>query len=237
MRSLCTICSKPTIGRGFCKNHYRAFMKYGDATYRSNFRGTSFQERFTVDKTTGCWMWIAGASSEGYGVMLFEGEKKAHRVSWIIHNGSIPTGLHVLHKCDTPACVNPKHLFLGTHQDNMADLRCKGRARGAVGEANHGAVLNKEQVLKIMTDSRTEDALAAAYGVSRETVNNIRNGRSWKHLFTVELKAARQATRSRRLSETERLSIAVDPRTQVVIAKEYGVTQGFVSAIKREFYK
>lgn len=86
----------------------------------------------------GCWLWIAGGDSEtGYGRIRVGGRgtkhEVAHRVSWELTNGPIPEGLWVLHHCDTPRCVRPDHLYLGTVQDNNADRVARGRS--ATGEA------------------------------------------------------------------------------------------------------
>ena len=75
-----------------------------------------------------CWFWQKHKDRDGYGRIKFRGEMSlAHRVSYLIHRGPIPTGKCVLHKCDTPDCVNPNHLFIGTQADNMADMHNKGR--------------------------------------------------------------------------------------------------------------
>jgi hypothetical protein len=74
-----------------------------------------------------CWLWTAALDDKGYGMFKLDGwMQKAHRVSWMIANGDA-NGLGVLHRCDTPACVNPRHLFLGNHSDNMKDCAAKGR--------------------------------------------------------------------------------------------------------------
>jgi hypothetical protein len=99
-----------------------------------------FSEKYLVCEKTGCWIWAEGKWSDGYGQFGYSIDKdtwkpiRAHRASWIIHRGAIPNDLWVLHKCDTPLCVNPEHLFLGTNQDNMDDMMAKGR--GTVGLKN-----------------------------------------------------------------------------------------------------
>jgi hypothetical protein len=92
------------------------------------------EERFfeKVVKTDGCWVWLGSKGRRGYGALhvIVNGVRQmmgAHRISWTIHNGPIPAGLFVCHKCDNPQCTNPDHLFLGDGRDNMRDCAAKGR--------------------------------------------------------------------------------------------------------------
>jgi len=91
-----------------------------------------FEQKYITEPNTGCWIWIAALNNRGYGIIgrgaRQDGPEPAHRISWELAYGPIPEGLHVLHKCDNPPCVNPHHLFLGTHGDNMRDSVIKGRA-------------------------------------------------------------------------------------------------------------
>lgn len=90
----------------------------------------TLEERFwdKVKKTENCWLWKGAVNNKGYGkIGLGHGWVLAHRVSWILHNGDIPNKLFVLHSCDTPGCVNPDHMSLGTQAENLADMWSKGR--------------------------------------------------------------------------------------------------------------
>lgn len=132
---------------------------------------------------SGCLEWKAGKSS-GYGRFRNGGRMMfAHRVSYELHHGAIPDGLHVLHRCDNPACVNPSHLFLGTHAENMADKSSKERQ--ARGERNGIAKLSAADVLAIRASGGiTQRSLAREYGVSQAQIWRLLVGKQWTHLTT-----------------------------------------------------
>jgi hypothetical protein len=87
---------------------------------------TEFFDSFEILEAEECWLWHGRSGPGGYGWLR---SLRAHRVSWELFLGPIPFGQHVLHRCDSPPCVNPGHLFLGTHEENMADKIAKGRHR------------------------------------------------------------------------------------------------------------
>lgn len=111
-------------------------------------RYLSASDRFwmRVTKTDGCWLWVGKLDSAGYGKLRVNNiATKAHRYSYQIHNGEIPEGYFVCHKCDNPACVNPSHLFVGTIVDNNKDRAMKGRT--AKGDKS-GSRLHPEKLIR-----------------------------------------------------------------------------------------
>ena len=136
-----------------------------------------------------CWLWTA-AVVMNYGHFtcddrLPSGHKKgvkAHRFSWALANGPIPDGLHILHKCNVQLCVNPKHLYAGTHTDNMADRARAGHAPDLRGERSGMARLTNAQVAEIRKRLGKERSrsIAADYGVAEQTISDIRHGHTWK---------------------------------------------------------
>lgn len=144
--------------------------------------------KYIPEPMSGCWLWEGAHRKNEYGTMWNgKAHENSHRLSYRLLVGPIPDGLWVLHRCDNPACINPDHLFVGTQSDNLKDCVRKGRHHPASlkGIANHKAKLTEAQVLEIRQIPRVMGALAKAakiYGVPRERLCAIRNGRGWKHL-------------------------------------------------------
>jgi hypothetical protein len=139
-----------------------------------------FNDRWMPEPFSGCWLWT-GTVNGKYGQMSLGHRLReyAHRTSWKLHVGGIPQGRFVLHRCDTPLCVNPEHLFLGTLLDNARDCISKGRRASFQGEFNSQSKLNEAQVSQIRHDPRTQREIAADYGVDRSTISYIQNHKTW----------------------------------------------------------
>lgn len=130
-----------------------------------------------------CWPWLAAVSSKGYGRFWDPCSglnMRTNRFAWEQAHGQIPTGLQVLHRCDNPTCVNPRHLFLGTNDDNVRDKVEKGRQ--IRGERNGKSVLREWQVAMIRESPLSGRVLARQFGVARTTIRLIRRGHTWRHV-------------------------------------------------------
>lgn len=129
-----------------------------------------FEAKYIPEPMSGCWLWMGGLNTDGYGTFHFELRKApAHRASWEIHCGSVPEGLYVLHKCDVPCCVNPDHLFLGTQKDNIQDCIKKGR-RGKV---------PRKIAEEIRNSTETISKLAAKFGLKEDRALALKEGRRY----------------------------------------------------------
>jgi len=144
-----------------------------------------FADKWEAVTETGCWLWNASLNKTGYGQLNSGGRGRpllAHRVSWELKHGPIPEGMCALHKCDTPACCNPDHLFLGTKAENMADMIAKGRAKHPRGRETHNARLTESDVRAIRAATDSNLAVATRFGVHPTHVCQIKKRRKWAHV-------------------------------------------------------
>lgn len=135
-----------------------------------------------TDNEDDCWLWTGAQDGRGYGKLTDVGgvDYKATRLLWTLLHGPIPHGLVVCHACDTPACVNPKHLFLGTQADNMRDAAKKRRLQH--GERRWNAKLTADDVRYIRGSTEPLKVLSARFGVTEGTISWIRHGHTWQHI-------------------------------------------------------
>ena len=145
-----------------------------------------FDRSWIPEPNSGCWIWIKEINIQtGYGVLITQYKRtrkknSAHRISWMLYRGPIPDGLHVLHRCDTRCCVNPEHLFLGTNNDNIRDMRsknrhCKGESAGLV-------KLTESAVREIRGSKEHYASLADKFHVAPLTVWDVIHNKTWRHI-------------------------------------------------------
>lgn len=143
-----------------------------------------FEGLYTPVPATGCWLWTGSVNRGGYGKTKVDRKHiTAHRWSWILHKGDIPDGLHVLHRCDVPACVNPDHLFIGTNQDNVDDRQRKDRQGKFVPIPKR--VLTDEQVKEIRMLKGTMKIvdIAKKFNIDHPRVSRIHNNKIYAHVI------------------------------------------------------
>jgi hypothetical protein len=184
-------CERDAVSKGYCDKHYRRLLKRGDVNDHGSRKvddGNAverFHQKYEIDES-GCWLWTGGTRPNSKGVPYprhWTDDRKsigAHRFSFELVRGAIPKGMYVCHKCDTPLCVNPDHLFVGTHHDNMRDMVQKKRSFTGRGENKKGlAKLTNQQADQIRKMDISHQKLATMFGVSATTIGRIKSRESY----------------------------------------------------------
>ena len=189
---LCKVdgCDRKRTALGLCHKHYHRKRNGISLTAKGRYERT-LEERFNekVDKGESyllwqdCWLWTASKNEYGYGKIMADGKvKHAHRVAYELYVAPIPDGMLVCHHCDNPSCVNPEHLYIGSHSENIQDRDERGRTQR--GETHVRAKLTEVDVLKIrsLCKVRTRRRLGKMFGVSYGTISCVINRQTWKHI-------------------------------------------------------
>ncbi len=188
MHKVCThsSCIRRLYARGYCTRHYARLLKYNDVNKLGYYKNSleTFHAKYIIDDITQCWIWIGFKNPKKYGYFSIENKKVlTHRFSYEQFIGRIPHEMCVLHECDTPSCVNPKHLFLGTHADNVQDKINKKRQ--AIGEKNGKSKLTIEDIkaikrhlhLKILSIVE----ISYIFNVTATCIHYIKKNLTWNH--------------------------------------------------------
>lgn len=144
-----------------------------------------FNSNYEIVTESGCWIWTGCKVKAGYGTI---GKSYMHRYSYELHQGRIPDGMHVCHQCDMPDCVNPDHLFIGTHRDNHEDKISKGRSSGGSmkGEDHPSVKLSEADIINIRAIYKycniSQTRLSNIYKMSQSHISSIISGKSWGHI-------------------------------------------------------
>lgn len=143
-----------------------------------------FMAKVSPEPMTGCWLWMGSAYTKGYGTIWYIDRLwAAHRLAYTWWRGAIPAGMQVCHWCDTPACVNPDHLWLGTHRANMADRNHKKRQWRPAGELAPKAKLTNVEAMSARERNRlgeSEFVLAAEYGLHVKSMRRVLRGQVYR---------------------------------------------------------
>lgn len=181
----CSICGQKHYARGLCSKHYEYARAHGEFTKLRYTGHLPLKERLAAfskkSDDSGCILWTAHRSAAGYGRIGVGGTVLlAHRVAYELTYGPIPESLFVCHHCDTPACINSSHLFLGTNAENTQDKVMKNRQ--LKGETVPNSFLTEAEVLAIRADRRRQTEIAEQYKISISHVSLLRRGQEWRHL-------------------------------------------------------
>lgn len=212
------------------------------------------EKRVKIDPVSNCWIWQLTLGKDGYGKAKRRGQTiRAHRLSYLTFCGDIPSNLFVCHRCDTPACVNPSHLWIGTHFENELDKTNKGRRSPSPaithpetipkGEQASASVLNAKQVEEVYVlgmQNMLAKEIKAKLGlkVSESAICRILNGATWKHLKLAEKHGVPKPQNIGERNPTARLTaekvrfIRLSELPSPELAKKFNVDVGTIYAVK-----
>ena len=142
-----------------------------------------FSEKYQIDPRTGCWNWTACKDKHGYGHISLGGKHGghalAHRVSYEIHVGQIPDGMGMLHSCDNPACVNPRHLRPGTQVDNVRDMEARQRGN------NYGkrklSTAQVTEIRRLIAAGEKQCVIARKFSIGESHITRIKKATAWRN--------------------------------------------------------
>lgn len=173
-------CGKKHKAKGYCIAHYLRFKRYGDPTKvgMKNRRGIPMPKRFwsyvEKGKSNECWQWTGTPMNNGYGRIKVDGKMvAAHRYAYELEHGPIPSGLQVLHNCYNKLCVNPSHLRIGTHADNMRDWDHTGDrlCNAVVPDCVVADVIRRYEIGGETQGNLAKELTAAGWPVDRKTIS------------------------------------------------------------------
>lgn len=181
----CTVdgCSNKHRSKGLCSAHYSRMLKHGNLNVL--FIVKNDRERLianTLTNENGCYVWRK-SKYNGYGKTVLKGVlMAAHRASWIVFKGDIPSGMQVNHKCHNRACINVDHLYIGNQKQNMDDMYSAKREVVLKGSSHGGAKINEKIALEIFNRKGFARQIAKDFGVSETLVYSIKKKKNWKHI-------------------------------------------------------
>lgn len=208
-------------------------------------------KKVNIGKLDECWKWNQYTDRDGYGTFYFDGQSaKAHRYVYELYNGPILKGHCICHICDNPSCLNPTHLFMGTHLENMNDMKQKKRSRNSLGELNTNTCLSESEIIYVfdlVLNNKIhfkQEIIEINPKFSYNIIKNILDGRNWKDTTSKYTKyewefikdtLAGYITRSD--VEKIKYDMIVNKKTNIEIEQDYGITRWTASKIRNNKHK
>lgn len=177
-------CNENHVAFGYCSKHYTRLRRYGDPLF-PGLKGGGKPRKIDFKVDNDCFVITSHRLNEwGYAEIMLQGTtKKIHRHVYEQCFGEIPKGLVIRHKCDNPSCINPEHLEIGTHQDNVNDMI--SRNRQAKGSKKPKSKLTEKDVVEIkylLLEGKTNRSIAKKYRIDESIISEIKHNKAWKHV-------------------------------------------------------